>query len=47
MARICLKDIQKDYPTVNAAWIQWLYDVIESMPEEEVKQIMNKNLLWE
>ena len=44
--RKALKDIQKDYPTVNAAWTQWLYDVIESMPEEEVKQIMNKNL-WD
>ena len=41
-----LKDIHKDYPTVNAAWAEWLYDVIEHMPAEEVTQIMSENL-WD
>lgn len=41
-----LKDIAKDYPSVNPEWAKWLYDAIENMPKEEVEEIMNKNL-WD
>ena len=41
-----IKDIHKDYPTVNVAWAEWLYDTIENMPEAEVQEIMEKNL-WD
>ena len=36
----------KDYPTVPPMWCEWLYDVIENKPKEEVERIMNEGL-WE
>jgi hypothetical protein len=41
-----IKDIQKDYPNVNTAWAEWMYDVVENMPETEIKEIIEKNL-WD
>mgnify|MGYP003677808427 CR=1 FL=1 len=41
-----LKDIAKDYPYMNSEWSKWIYDVIENMPQEEVQEIMDKNL-WD
>ena len=41
-----IKDIQKDYPNVNVSWAEWIYDVVGNMHEDEVMEIMNKNL-WD
>lgn len=41
-----IKAMIADYPTVNGMWCEWLYDVIENMPPEEVENIIN-NKLWE
>jgi len=41
-----LKEIQRDFPKVNATWAEWLYDVVEHLPDDEVKEIINKGL-WE
>ena len=41
-----LKEMQRDFPNVNPAWREWLYDVVEHMPSDEVKEIVNKGL-WE
>ena len=41
-----LIDIQRDFPNVNSEWTKWLYDMVENMPEEEVKNIIDKGL-WE
>ena len=40
-----LKDLEKDYPTVPSLWLEWLYDVIENKPKEEVEDMIN-NKLW-
>jgi len=41
-----IKDMCRDYPKVPKKWADWLYDVIEHMPPEEVEEIINKGL-WE
>jgi len=41
-----IKAMIKDFPTVSPMWCEWLYDVIENMPKEEVENII-KNKLWE
>ena len=41
-----IKAMIRDYPTVNAMWVEWLYDVIENTPKDEVENIIN-NGLWE
>ena len=41
-----LKALTNDYPGVNPMWAEWIYDVIENMPHEEVEEIVNKGL-WE
>ena len=41
-----VKDMMKDYPQVPKKWCDWLYDVIEHMPPDEVEEIINKGL-WE
>ena len=39
-----IKDMEKDYPSVPGLWIEWLYDIIENKPKEEVEQIINDKL---
>lgn len=41
-----LIDIERDFPNVPKMWAEWLYDVIENMPPEEVERIIN-NGEWE
>jgi hypothetical protein len=41
-----IKAMIKDYPTVAPMWCEWLYDVIENMPQEEVEDIINSGK-WE
>lgn len=41
-----LKDIYRDFPSVNREWCKWLYDVLEHTPKEEIKDIMENNL-WD
>ena len=35
-----------DYPSVNPMWCEWMYDIIENMPPDEVNDIIMKGL-WE
>ena len=39
-----IKDLEKDYPSVPALWLEWLYDVVENKPKEEVEKIINDKL---
>jgi len=39
-----IKDLEKDYPTVPGMWIEWMYDVIENKPKDEVEKIINDKL---
>tara|TARA_R110000822_G_scaffold36507_2_gene102691 strand:- start:612 stop:905 length:294 start_codon:yes stop_codon:yes gene_type:complete len=39
-----IKDLEKDYSTVPALWLEWLYDIIENKPKEEVEKIINDKL---
>ena len=41
-----LKQIVRDFPTVPPLWCEWMYDVIENTPPEEVEKIINEKL-WE
>ena len=41
-----LRDIEKDYPLVPPKFAEWLYDVVENKPKEEVEKIINERL-WE
>lgn len=41
-----INDALKDYPNLPAKWIEWVYDLIENKPPDEVKQIINEGL-WE
>jgi len=41
-----LKAIIADFPGVPPMWAEWIYDVIENMPQEEVEKIINEGL-WE
>lgn len=41
-----IKAMIKDYPSVSSMWCEWLYDVIENTPKEEVDKIINEGL-WE
>jgi NADH:ubiquinone oxidoreductase subunit len=34
------------HPTVPEKWIEWMWDICEKTPEEELKNIVN-NKLWE
>lgn len=36
----------KDFPTVPRMWVEWMYDLTENMPKEEVEKIINEKL-WE
>ena len=39
-----IKDMEKDYPSIPGLWIEWLYDIIENKPKEEVEKIINDKL---
>ena len=41
-----LRDAAKDYPNVPTKWVEWLYDMVETKPKEEIENIIN-NKLWE
>ena len=41
-----INDALKDYPNLPGKWIEWIYDLIEEKPADEVKQIINEGL-WE
>jgi NADH:ubiquinone oxidoreductase subunit len=41
-----IRDATKDYPNVPEGWIEWMYDLIKNIPEEEIKDIIN-NKKWE
>jgi hypothetical protein len=41
-----LIDIERDFPKVPKLWAEWLYDVMEHMPPEEVERIINSGE-WE
>tara|TARA_R110000823_G_scaffold42486_1_gene111296 strand:- start:901 stop:1233 length:333 start_codon:yes stop_codon:yes gene_type:complete len=41
-----IRDAEKDYPSVSPKFIEWMYDVIENKPKDEVEDIIN-NKLWE
>jgi hypothetical protein len=41
-----IKAMIRDYPTVPPMWCDWLWDVIENTPKEEVEKIINEGL-WE
>jgi len=41
-----INDALKDYPNLPAKWIEWVYDLIENKPADEVKKIINEGL-WE
>jgi hypothetical protein len=41
-----IKAMIRDFPTVSPMWVEWIYDVIENMPKEEVDKIVNEGL-WE
>ena len=41
-----IKAMIRDYPTVPPMWCEWLYDVIENMPPEEVDTIISEGK-WE
>jgi hypothetical protein len=41
-----IKAMIRDYPTVSPMWCEWLYDIIENMPKEEVEKIINEGQ-WE
>ena len=41
-----IKAMIRDYPSVSPMWCEWLYDIIENMPKEEVEKIINEGL-WE
>ena len=41
-----MKAIIRDFPTVSPMWCEWIYDIIENTPPEEVEKIINEGL-WE
>lgn len=41
-----IKDAMKDYPHLPRLWIEWMYDVVENKPVNEVEEIIEKNL-WD
>ena len=41
-----IKAMINDYPSVNPMWCEWLYDVIENTPPDEVNEIINSGS-WE
>lgn len=41
-----IKAMIRDFPTVSPMWCEWLYDVIENMPKDEVDKIVNEGQ-WE
>jgi len=41
-----IRDASKDYPTIPKMWVEWAWDMLKNMPEEEVKKIINERL-WE
>jgi hypothetical protein len=41
-----IKAMIRDFPTVSPMWCEWIYDVIENTPKEEVEKIINEGL-WE
>lgn len=38
-----IRDAMKDYPHLPRLWIEWMYDVIENKPSDEVTRIMENN----
>lgn len=38
-----IRDAMKDYSHLPRMWVEWMYDVIENKPVEEVTRIMNNN----
>jgi hypothetical protein len=41
-----IKAMIRDFPTVQPMWCEWLYDVIENTPKDEVEAIINEGR-WE
>ena len=41
-----IRDAEKDYPHLSPKYIEWMYDIVENKPKEEVEDIIN-NKLWE
>lgn len=41
-----IKAMLRDFPTVPPMWAEWLYDVIENTPQDEVEAIINEGK-WE
>lgn len=37
-----IRDAEKDYPNVPPMWIEWMYDIIENTPAEEMKEIIKE-----
>ena len=41
-----INDGVRDHPKLPPKWIEWLYDIVENKPKEEVEKIINEKL-WE
>ena len=41
-----IKAMIRDFPTVSPMWVEWIYDVIENTPKDEVEAIINEGK-WE
>lgn len=38
-----IKDMGRDHPTIPPKWLEWLYDIVENKPQEEIEDIINNN----
>jgi len=41
-----IRDAVRDYPHLPPIWVDWAYDMVKNMPEDELKDIIN-NKKWE
>ncbi len=44
--KVAIKAMIRDFPTVSPMWVEWIYDVIENTPKDEVEAIINEGK-WE
>jgi hypothetical protein len=44
--KVAIKAMIRDFPNVSPMWCNWMYDIIENTPPEEVESIINEGK-WE
>ncbi len=41
-----IRDAKRDYPNLPEMWIEWMYDVVENTPKDEINDVI-ANKKWE